>query len=280
MNEWSNVLTIKTLGFLGAGNMAGAIIHGLLDSGFEAANLHICDLSADKLLPFAEQGCHTTDQAERLFSDCDAVLLAVKPQVLKQVLQPLAATAQQHQPLILSVVAAIGEDSINTWLGGDQAIIRTMPNTPALVLQGATGLFANARVSADQRTFAESVFSGIGQFTWVEDEALLHAVTAAAGSAPAYFFRFAEAMSAVATEQGLNAAQARTLIGQTMLGAAKMIMQTDDPIDQMRKNVCSPNGTTERAIFSFNDDDIDAMVKRAMQACYDRSVELSEQLAD
>lgn len=269
-----------TLGFLGAGNMAGAIIHGLLDSGFAAQDLIICDRNADKLTPFADQGAQTTQNADELFRHADAIVLAVKPQVLKTVIVPLAELAQQRKPLILSVVAAIPATSIEAWLGGELPIIRTMPNTPSLVQAGATGLFANERVTDEQKTFAESVFNSIGRYAWVEQEDQLHAVTATAGSAPAYFFQFAESMQKVALDLGLNDEQARTLIGQTMLGAAKMILDTDTGIEQMRKNVCSPNGTTERAILSFQDDDIDAVVRRAMTACIDRSVELSRELGD
>jgi pyrroline-5-carboxylate reductase len=268
------------LGFIGAGNMAGAIISGLIDSGFDSKRLMICDLDEAKLEPFAQKGCLTTQSADEVFIKADAVLLAVKPQVLKAVISPLASTAQEHRPLILSVVAAIPEASINQWLGGDLAIIRTMPNTPALVQEGATGLYANSTVTTEHKLFAESVFAGIGQFTWVDTEDMLHSVTAAAGSAPAYFFRFAEAMAKTATDQGLSEQQARILIGQTMLGAAKMITETDESLGQMCKNVCSPHGTTERAIMCFEADNIDDIVKNAMNACFDRSIELSEQLAD
>lgn len=260
--------------------MAGAIIHGLLNGGFKAENLNICDLNEAQLAPFAALGCSVTKDAHSIIKNSDAVLLAVKPQVLKNVIEPLASTAQKHQPLILSIVAAIPETSINRWLGGQLAIIRTMPNTPALLQAGATGLFANAHTNSEHKAFAESVFSAIGQFTWVDNEDLLHAVTAASGSAPAYFFRFAEAMMKTALNQGLNQEQARILIGQTMLGAAKMIAETDESIGQMRINVCSPNGTTERAINSFNDNNIDAVVEQAMAACFDRSIELSDLLAD
>lgn len=271
---------MNTLGFIGAGNMAGAIINGLLNSGFEAQRLWVCDLDEAKLADFASKGCQTTQSAETLMSEADAVLLAVKPQVLKAVISPLAEIAQAKQPLILSVVAAISEQSINAWLGGNLAIVRTMPNTPALLQAGATGLFANKQVKAEHKAFAENIFQGIGEYIWVDDEHLLHSVTAAAGSAPAYFFRFAEAMTKAALAQGLDETQARTLIGQTMLGAAKMVMETDESIGQMRENVCSPNGTTERAILSFNENNIDELVSKAMQACFDRSIELSEQLAD
>lgn len=269
----------KKLGFLGGGNMAGAIIHGLIDSGYSADQIMVCDLNESQLTRFSQRGCQTDSDASALFAWADAVVLAVKPQVLKSVLEPLADLVQQHQPLILSVVAAIPSNSIDQWLGGELAIIRTMPNTPALVSAGATGLYANAKVNQQQRQFAEHIFQAIGEFCWVDDETLLHAVTAAAGSAPAYFFRFAEAMTKSAIQQNLTEQQARQLIGQTMLGAAKMILQTDQSISQMCQNVCSPNGTTERAIQSFEASHIDDWVDQAMKACYDRSIELSDQLA-
>ncbi|TCS38132.1 pyrroline-5-carboxylate reductase [Reinekea marinisedimentorum] len=273
-------MSIQKLGFIGGGNMANAIIGGLIESGFAASDIMVCDLNEAQLTRFANAGSKTTTQAVDVMQWADAVVLAVKPQVLKAVVTPLAEYAQQHRPLVISIVAAIPSTSIDQWLGGNNPIIRTMPNTPALVKAGATGLFANERTSEAQQQFAEQLFSAIGQAVWVSDENLLHSVTAAAGSAPAYFFRFAEAMTKAAMTQNLSEQQARELIGQTMLGAAKMIMETDESIEQMCKNVCSPNGTTERAVASFESNHIDSIVGQAMTACYERSIELSEQLAD
>lgn len=272
-------MAIHSLGFIGAGNMAGAIINGLLDSGLAADRLYICDPNAEKREVFAARGCHAFANAEEMVNHVDALVLAVKPQLLKEVCAPLKDAVQTRKPLIISVVAAIPSEAIDSWLGSHLAIVRTMPNTPALVGAGATGLFANELVTDDNKRYVEHLFKSVGSAEWIDDEYAIHAVTAAAGSAPAYFFRFAEAMAKQAEVQGLPATTARKLIGQTMLGAAKMIMETDVEIAQMRQNVCSPNGTTERAIISFNGDDIDAIVARAMQACFDRSVELSNQLA-
>lgn len=274
-------MSFKQIGFIGGGNMAGAIIQGLIKTGTPAECIHVCDLSAETLSRFQSLGCQTTFDAGRLIQDCEAVVLAVKPQVLKNVLQPLAETANAERPLFISVVAAIESSSIEGFLGDKHAIVRTMPNTPALVQTGATGLFANARVSQSQKNNTFNLFSGIGQAIWVEDEALLHSVTAASGSAPAYFFRFAEAMINSAIQQGLNKQQARTLVSQTMLGAATMIQQeSDQSVRQMRINVCSPNGTTERAIESFEQDNIEQIVERAMDACFARSLELSKELSN
>lgn len=273
-------MSINKLGFIGGGNMANAIIGGLIESGFTAHNIMVCDLNETQLDRFSKLGCKITTVAADVIEWADAVVLAVKPQVLKQALLPLAQASKKHQPLIISIVAAIPSSSIDSWLGGNNTIIRTMPNTPALVKTGATGLFANALVTDEQRVFVDTIFSAIGEAVWVTDEAMLHSVTAAAGSAPAYFFRFAEAMTKSAMKQNLTEAQARELIGQTMLGAAKMIMETDESIEQMCKNVCSPNGTTERAVASFENSDIDTIVDDAMTACYNRSIELSDQLAN
>lgn len=268
------------IGFIGAGNMAGAIIDGMLASGIPPERIWVCDRNQEKRDVFANKGLQATAVVQDLIQACDVVTLAVKPQVLKSVIQPLASEFQARNPLIVSVVAGVTAQSIDRWLGGDFAIVRTMPNTPALVMSGATGLFANARVSETMKAAIEGVFAGIGAAVWVETEEDLHAVTAASGSAPAYFFRFMEAMQKTAQAQGLSPQEARDLIVQTALGAARMVQETGESPADLRRKVCSPKGTTERAIQSFEQDDIDAVVKRAMTACYDRSVELSRELAD
>ncbi|MBU2864113.1 pyrroline-5-carboxylate reductase [Reinekea forsetii] len=272
-------MSMNTIGFLGAGNMAGAIIKGLIASGFEAKSIWVFDRNQDKRDGWAALGLSIANNADDLVIHSDALVLSVKPQGLKETCESIASVVADHKPLILSVVAAIPAQSIAQWLSASLPIIRVMPNTPSLVQAGASGLFANNLCLPEHKAFAETVFRAVGRISWVEDEHLIHSVTAAAGSAPAYFFRFAEAMSKTALEQGLTEQQARTLIGQTMLGAAKMILETDEDIGQMRKNVCSPNGTTERAIFSFNDDQIDTVVNNAMKACFDRSVELTDLLS-
>ncbi|WP_108126140.1 pyrroline-5-carboxylate reductase [Saccharospirillum mangrovi] len=269
-----------TIGFLGAGNMAGAIINGMLASGFDAQRLQVCDRNEPKRADFASKGLTATADPHALIAACDILVLAVKPQALKATLEPLAADFQQRQPLIVSVAAGVTAESIDRWLGGDFAIVRTMPNTPSLVLTGATGLYANANVSDAERNTVQQMFDSIGASLWVDAEDDLHAVTATSGSAPAYFFRFMEAMQKAAEAQGLDGDSARTLIVQTALGAARMVQQTGQMPAELRRQVCSPNGTTERAIRSFETDDLDAVVARAMQACRARSIELSEELAD
>lgn len=267
-----------TIGFIGGGNMATAIIQGMLASGYPAERIRVCDPNADQLSSLAERGVHTTDQAATLLPDCEVITLAVKPQILKSVIEPLAAQAQQHKPLIVSVAAGVSAESIDRWLGGDMAIIRTMPNTPALVQTGATGLFANDRVSDSMRDSIDAMFQAIGVTVWVDQEADLHAVTAAGGSAPAYFFRFMEAMSKAAQNQGLSEDQARQLIVQTCMGAAKMVQQTGEHPAELKRRVMSPRGTTEQAILRFDEGGLDALVQDAMDACVTRSIELSKEL--
>ena len=267
-----------TLGFIGGGNMATAIINGMLASGYPAERIWVCDPNANQLTSLAQGGVNTTDQAGALLPKCDVITLAVKPQILKSVIEPLATAVQQHQPLIVSVAAGVSAESIDRWLGGNTAIIRTMPNTPALVQTGATGLYANDRVSQSMRSSIDDIFKAIGVTVWVDQEADLHAVTAAGGSAPAYFFRFMEAMSKAAQNQGLSEDQALQLIVQTCLGAAKMVQQTGENPAELKRRVMSPKGTTEQAILRFDEGGLDALVEDAMNACSRRSVELSKEL--
>lgn len=267
-----------TIGFIGGGNMATAIINGMLASGYPAGRIWACDPNADQLAPLAKAGVNTTDQATALLPDCDVITLAVKPQILKSVIEPLADLVKQHQPLIVSVAAGVSAESIDRWLGGNTAIIRTMPNTPALVQTGATGLYANNRVSPGMRDSVDGIFKAIGVTVWVDQEADLHAVTAAGGSAPAYFFRFMEAMSKAAQKQGLSEDQALQLIVQTCLGAAKMVQQTGENPAELKRRVMSPKGTTEQAILRFDEGGLDALVEDAMDACLTRSIELSKEL--
>ena len=269
-----------TLAFIGAGNMARAIIGGLISNGFPAANIRASSPTIDRLADLKSQGLFVTTDNTEAMSSADIVVLAVKPQMLKAVLQPLAAAAAQNKPLFISVAAGITSQSINKWLGGDQAIVRCMPNTPALVKMGANGLFANASVSEAQRSQAVSVLSATGLTLWVEQEEQLHAVTAVSGSAPAYYFLFMEAMIAAAVKQGLSKEVATQLTLQTARGAAEMALQSDVDPAELRRRVTSPKGTTEQAILSFQANHLDRLVEEAMQACAARSVSMAKELGE
>ena len=267
------------LAFIGAGNMASALIGGLVKQGFAAARIIASDpmpAMLDKLNAIAPVR-RTSDNVEAI-ANADVVVLAVKPQVMKQVLQPLADILQQRRPLIISIAAGIEIASIEHWLGGQLPIVRCMPNTPALVQLGATGLFANAAVSAAQREQADAILRSVGIALWVDSEAQLDAVTAVSGSGPAYFFMVMEAMQAAGEQLGLATDTAKLLTLQTALGAARMALDSDVDTAELRRRVTSPNGTTERAIASFEADDLRGIFARALTACRDRSEQLAREL--
>lgn len=271
--------TQPTLAFIGAGNMARAIIGGLLNSGYPAAKIWATATREAGLADLAEQGLQTTTDNLAATAAADIVILAVKPQILKSVAESLAETVQTSKPLIVSVAAGIRCDSMDSWLGGNNAIVRCMPNTPSLVQTGASGLFANAKVSDEQRQQTEDILATIGISLWVTNETELSAVTAVSGSGPAYYFFVMEAMAAAGEKLGLSPEVARQLTLQTALGAAKMASQSDVDAAELRRRVTSPNGTTEQAIFSFQREGLEDMFANAMQACYDRAEVMAEELA-
>lgn len=272
-------MTATQLAFIGAGNMASALIGGLVKQGFGTERIIASDplpAMLDKLKSVA--AVRTTSDNIDAVEYADVVVLAVKPQVMKQVLQPLAGTLQRQRPLIISIAAGIEIASIERWLGGKLPVVRCMPNTPALVQLGATGLFANASVSPEQRQLADSILRAVGIALWVDTEAQLDAVTAVSGSGPAYFFLVMEAMQAAGEKLGLPAATAQQLTLQTALGAARMALDSDVDVAELRRRVTSPNGTTERAIASFENDDLRGIFQRALIACNDRSEQLAKEL--
>lgn len=268
----------RKIGFIGAGNMASALVGGLLARGWPAADIALSDAQPAQLAPHAERGLFTTTDNEELLARAEVLVLAVKPQVMQQVLAPLAARAQHQRPLLLSIAAGIPVASLAHWLGGELPIVRAMPNTPALVQAGATGLFASAAVSPAEKAEAEAILGAVGLTLWVDDEALLDAVTAVSGSGPAYFFYVMEAMMAAGVELGLDERTARALTLQTALGAAQMAVAADVGPADLRRRVTSPGGTTERAIAAFEQADLRAIFARALQACAARGAELAAEL--
>lgn len=270
----------NTITFIGAGNMAKAIIGGLLDSGVSPSTITATAPSDDGLAPLRERlGIRTqTDNVEAV-KGADVVILAVKPQIMKSVCAPLAETVQAHKPLIVSIAAGLEAATIDGWLGGGTALVRCMPNTPSLVGVGASGLFANPAVSSAQRALATELMEAVGIVEWVEQESLLDAVTAVSGSAPAYFFLMFEAMEEAGVAQGLSAATARRLAIQTALGAATMAGQSEHDPATLKRNVMSPGGTTERAIAHLEDARLRDTIKGAMQACARRAAEMANELS-
>lgn len=269
---------MTTIGFIGAGNMASALAGGLLARGFRPQSLALSDANASQLEAFEQQGVYTSTDNRSVLERSDVLVLAVKPQVMEQVLSPLAALAQERQPLVLSIAAGINVASIQHWLGGPVPVVRAMPNTPALVQAGATGLYASAEVSAEQKKRAEEILGAVGLTLWVDQERLIDAVTAVSGSGPAYFFYLMEQMIAAGRALGLDERTARALTLQTALGAAQMAITSDVEPAELRRRVTSPGGTTERAIVTFEQAGMGKTVEQAVKAAAARGAELAEQL--
>jgi len=265
--------------FIGAGNMAGALIGGLLADGVAPDLLTATDPSTEKCQALrAAAGIRTLQDNRAAVADADVVVLAVKPQVLKEVALELADRLQQTRPLVISIAAGIRCASLQAWLGGNIPLVRTMPNTPAMIQAGASVLYATPGVSSSQREQAESLMRAVGLTQWVEDETLMDTVTALSGSGPAYYFLIMEAMEAAAQQLGLAPETARLLTLQTALGAARMALESSDSPATLRARVTSPGGTTERAVAALEDGGIRELFQRALRAARDRSVELSDDL--
>ena len=274
MNDYS-------IGFIGGGNMAASIIGGLINDGFPASNICVAEPNDSARSQLAASfGVHTELDNTKVANDVDVLVLAVKPQVMKKVTQQIANDVQTRQPLVISIAAGLRSNDLSDWLGGDVAMVRSMPNTPALVQSGATGLFANAHVSSAQREQAESILRAVGITVWLEDEQLIDAVTALSGSGPAYIFYVIEAMENAGVKLGLEASVARRLAVQTAFGASKLALESSDDPALLRQKVTSPGGTTERALNALQQGDMENLFMQALQAASDRAAELADQLAD
>ncbi len=272
-------MSTPNISFIGAGNMARSLISGLIADGRDPATIWISDRNDDQRLLLEQQfHLHATASNIEAAENSDIVILAVKPQVMQTVCRELRDTVQQKRPLVVSIAAGIRELDINRWLGGDVAIVRAMPNTPSLIKTGATALFANSRVSSAQRNNAETILRAVGLALWIEDEALMRAVTALSGSGPAYFFLFIEAMEEAARDLGLADETARLLALQTAFGATKMALESPENCATLRRRVTSPGGTTEQAILTFENNGLRALVAKALSAAANRSDELAQEL--
>ena len=268
---------MNKIGFIGAGNMASSLIGGLLNAGHAAADIMASDPTpCDQV---AKLGIALIDNNIAIAEWADVIVLAVKPQVLKSVCVTISEQVKQRNNLIISIAAGIRSGTITDWLGTDAACIRVMPNTPALVGLGMSGLFANPHTSKQQTSIATDIMKTVGRVMAFDKEEMIDAVTAISGSGPAYFFLFMEAMSNAAIQQGLSEADARTLVLQTALGAASMAEQTDVSIDELRRRVTSPGGTTEQAIKTLLNGKLPELVEQAVDAAAKRSIQLSIELA-
>lgn len=256
--------------------MASALISGLLQQGYGAEQLHVVEINAenrDKLIQ--SFGISAVADLASGIVNSDVIVLSVKPQQLFELTQQLAPLLNDQ--LIISIAAGIRAADLMRWLGGYRRVVRAMPNTPSLVRSGVTGLYAVAGTSASDKKNAESILAAVGSVLWVDDEEMLHAVTAISGSGPAYVFYFIEAMQQAAIELGLTAAQARQLSLQTFTGASKLAGTSDEDAAILRARVTSKGGTTEQAILAMEKSDIKCKITAAIHAAYKRSRELSDE---
>lgn len=263
--------------FIGGGNMAAALIGGMLQQGFTKSQINVVEISAEN----REKIKNTFDinVVMELITgvlDSDVIILAVKPQQLKELARQLAPLLKNQ--MIISIAAGIRATDISRWLGGHQCVVRAMPNTPALVRAGVTGLYALPAVTAEERENAETILAAVGTVLWVEQEDMLHTITAISGSGPAYIFYFIEAMQQGGMELGLDADQARQLSLQTFSGAVKLASQSHDDVAELRARVTSKGGTTQQAIQTMEKSEIKRHIISAIHAASTRSKELSDEL--
>ena len=273
--------------FVGGGNMASALIGGLLGRTGAAGSSNARAIAAPANITVIDP---VAEQCERLQRDfgvcampalaagvapCDVLVLAVKPQQMREALAPLAAHARPA--LVLSVAAGIRADDLARWLGGHPRVVRAMPNTPALIGAGITGLWAGPGVSAADRELAQRIVGAVGQSLWVADEPMLDAVTAVSGSGPAYVFLFMEAVHAAAVKLGFDAAAARELTLATFRGAAALAANSAEPLSVLRERVTSKGGTTAAALAIMNERQLAAHIGDAVSAACRRSVELADE---
>ena len=261
--------------FLGGGNMANALIGGLLKTGFDVADIAVIELNAEgraRLEQTYGLRCYGLPEAAALA--CDALLLSVKPQQMREACASLWPYLQQQ--LVISIAAGLRLADLQRWLGGHDRLVRSMPNTPALVSQGATGLFAKPAVTAEQRGWADEVMGAVGTVVWVEREEMIDAVTAISGSGPAYVFYFIEALEAAGVALGLSAETSRQLTLQTFLGAATLATQDTASPAELRARVTSKGGTTERGLMALEAAGIKQAIEQAAQAAAGRSAEMGD----
>ncbi|MBP6057836.1 MAG: pyrroline-5-carboxylate reductase [Nitrosomonas sp.] len=262
--------------FIGGGNMASALISGLLQQGYAAKQIHVVEINAENREKVKHEfGVSAAADLTSGIAESDAVLLSVKPQQLFELTQKLAPLLRNQ--LIISIAAGICATDIIRWLGGYQRVVRAMPNTPSLVRSGVAGLYANSDVGEQDRKNAESILAAVGSTLWVDEEEMLHAVTAISGSGPAYVFYFIESMQQAGIELGLTPVQARQLSLQTFVGASKLASLSDEEAVTLRARVTSKGGTTEQAIRTMEKNDIKCKIIAAIHAANERSREMSDE---
>lgn len=266
------------VGFIGGGNMARAIAGGLLRGGMHATDVYLSEPreSQRDLLRKELYGVQLTDDNDRVARQCEVLLFAVKPQILKAVCTALAGTVQASRPLIVSIAAGPRVEDIESWLGGQLSVVRVMPNQPALIDQGVSALFANARTNDASRSLAEAIMSAVGQVVWVTREADIDSVTAVSGTGPAYFYLLIDVMIEAGIDFGLNPTTARTLAVETARGASALAAAETESMSSMIGRVRSPGGTTQAAFDYLDQADVRGIFARAIEAARKRAEELGD----
>ena len=264
--------------FIGGGNMASALISGLLQQGYAARQLYVVEINAENREKIKHEfGVSVVADLASGIAESDVILLSVKPQQLFELTQKLAPLLRNQ--LIISIAAGIRATDIMRWLGDYQRVVRAMPNTPSLVRSGVAGLYATSNVGEQDRRNAESVLVAVGSTLWVDEEEMLHAVTAISGSGPAYVFYFIESMQQAGIELGLTPVQARQLSLQTFVSASKLASLSDEDAATLRARVTSKGGTTEQAIQTMEKNDIKCKIIAAIHAASKRSHEMSDEFS-
>lgn len=270
----------QRLAFIGGGNMARSLVGGLVQKGCDPKRIRVADPSTEQLkLITSRFPVEAGSDNLKAAAGADVLVFAVKPQVLRAAAEGLAEEVRRTRPLVISIAAGVAEPDLKAWLGGEAAIVRVMPNTPALLGAGAAALWANPAVSTAQRAAAQAMLEAVGIALWIEDESLMDAVTALSGSGPAYFFLLMELMEAAALELGLPADAAHRLTLQTAYGAARMALESGEAPAALRRQVTSPGGTTAAAVGAFEAAGLGAIVTRALTAARNRGRQLSKDSA-
>jgi pyrroline-5-carboxylate reductase len=269
----------RKVGFIGAGNMATSIIAGLLEQGQPARCIHASDPDPVRLNSLAAQApvLVTTDNSA-VAGETDVLILAVKPQMMAEAVASIRPAIAGRPVVVISIAAGITVASLERQLGSGTAIVRCMPNTPALLREGASALYANAATAQSQRDTAAAILGAVGTVCWLEDEAQMDAVTAISGSGPAYFFLLMEAMVAAGEKLGLGADTTHRLVVQTALGAARMAAESEVDLAELRRRVTSPGGTTEAALSKLEAAAFSDVVDAAVRAATDRSRQLAAEM--
>ena len=276
MNESNTELKIA---FIGGGNMASALIAGLAGKLTPGGNIHVVDPNAGALDALRTRfGVTVAPAADAALADCDVIVLAVKPQSMREVAAQLLPFVKGSKALLLSIAAGIRAADLSRWLGGYGAIVRCMPNTPALIGMGITGMVASAGVSAAQRDAADAILQAVGSTVWLDDEAQIDPVTALSGSGPAYVFYFIEAMQQAAAELGLTAEQGTQLALATFVGASQLAAQSTEPVALLRERVTSKGGTTYAALSSMEQGGVKQAIVAAVKAAARRGQEMGDEL--